>query len=126
MTGIDDLHYVNPFNRYTWHGRFVPIEGADASDFTEADVAEVVAHGATTDEWDGTAAAVLLLNDGRFVTYEAFYGPTGNGFSEDAYGGNADIYFAPTLDAAVRWGLTDEGRRLCGIEQPDGSCRTAD
>lgn len=118
-SALEDLtDGVNPFNRHTWSGRLIAHDGASDADFTEDDVAAVVAEGASGDEWDGTVAAVLVLKDGRFVSYETFYGPTGNGFSEDAYGGDADLHFAPTYEAVVRWGLTDEGRRLCGIPNP--------
>lgn len=119
MSGLDYLTAgVNPFTRYTWHGRLVSIGGAATTDFTADDVEEVVAEGVHEKGYDGSVAAVLKLKDGRFVTYETFWGPTGNGFSEDAYGGDADLHFAATFEDAVRWGLTDEGRRLCGIEQP--------
>lgn len=107
---------VNPFSRYDWSGRLVSLDGTDASDIAASDVAEVVCSG-TTDEgdWDGTVAAVLKLKDGRFCCYETFWGPTGSGFSEDAYGGNADISFASTLGTVLVMGLTDEGRSLCGV-----------
>ncbi len=114
--GLDDLTQgVNPFNRVDWSGRLVSVDGAPTDDFTEEDVAEVVASGSSGDDWDGTVAAVLRLKDGRFVAYETFWGPTGDGFSADAYGGDADIHFAQTLDAVVAFGLTDEGRALCKI-----------
>lgn len=124
---LDDLtDGVNPFNRYTWNGRLVSINGTDTTDFTKEDVAEVVADYSSGDQWDGSVAAILKLKDGRFVTYETFYGPTGNGFSEDAYGGDADIHFASTYEDAVRWGLTDEGRTHLGFPQPEGERRTDD
>jgi hypothetical protein len=113
---------TNPFNRGQWEERFVSLDDTPASDFTEDDVAEVVAAGESGDRWDGTVAAVLRLKDGRFVSYETFYGPTGDGFSLDAYGGDADLKFGATLEVVQRLGLTDEGRRLCGWdpEQFDG------
>jgi hypothetical protein len=109
---------VNPFNRGSWSGRLVSVDGALTADFTAEDVAEVVASGESGDQWDGTVAAVLRLNDGRFVAYETFYGPTGSGFSEDAYGGDADLHFARSLEEVVRMGLTDDGRELCGLVSP--------
>lgn len=117
---------VNPFHRYTWNGRLVSINGTDTTDITPEDVAEVLAEYESGDQWDGSVAAVLKLKDGRFVTYETFYRPTGNGFSEDAYGGDADIHFASSYEDAVRWGLTDESRGWLGIEQPEGDRRTTD
>jgi hypothetical protein len=107
---------INPFgSRSQWHGRLVSVDGVAKDDFTAADVAEVIARGETGDDWEGTVAAVMRLHDGRFVAYETFYGPTGDGFSEDAYGGDADLHFASTLDAVVRFGLTDIGRDLCSL-----------
>jgi hypothetical protein len=119
----EQLPRTNPFNRYEWEERFVSLDGTEASDFTIEDVAEVVASGETGDQWDGDVAAVLRLKDGRFVSYETFYGPTGDGFSLDAYGGDADLKFGATLEVVQRLGLTDNGRRLCGWtpEQFDGS-----
>lgn len=103
---------VNPFNRGTWHGQLLTRDGTSTEMPTEDDVAEVVAQASTGDQWDGKVAAVLRLKDGRFVAWETFYGPTGNGFSEDAYGGEADLTFAGSLAGAIQWGLTDEGRGL--------------
>lgn len=121
MTADLDSLRLDPTNREDWHGRLISLDGTSAADFTDADVAEVVAAGDDGDEWDGSVAAVLRLNDGRYVSFETFYGPTGNGFSEDAYGGDADLNFAADLATATRLGLTDEGRRLCGIPNPEGA-----
>lgn len=91
-----------PWDRYAWHGQLVSIDGCDASDFTREDVDMVIAYGDTgADEWDGSAAGIALLKDGRFIAWESTWGPTGSGFSEDAYGGDADIAFASTLKAAL-------------------------
>lgn len=109
---------VNPFRRDDWSGRLIAHDGVSDAEFTEDDVEEIIASGSSGDQWDGTVAAVFKLKDGRFVAYETFYGPTGSGFVEDAYGGDADIHFAADLATVVRMGMTDEGRRLCGIEQP--------
>lgn len=118
MATFEDL-YLDPTNRDNWHGRLISLDGTSAEDFTEQDVVEVVAHGDSGDVWDGEVAAVLRLTDGRYVSYETFYGPTGHGFSEDAYGGDADLNFGADLDTVVRLGLTDEGRCLCGLPNPD-------
>ncbi len=111
---------ANPLHRdaESWSGRLISLDETSAEDFGEVDVAEVVAAGEDGDVYDGTTAAVLRLHDGRFVSFETFYGPTGNGFAEDAYGGDADLKFAADLETVVRLGLTDEGRRLCGLENP--------
>lgn len=110
-----------PTNRHDWHGEFRSLDGTRAHDFTEADVAEVVAYGENDlgGGWDGEVAAILRLNDGRHVAFETFWGPTGDGFSYDAYGGNADILFAADADTAARFGLTKEGRRLAGVSIPE-------
>ena len=110
---------VNPYGEYqSWHGRTIAIDGASTDGVTDASlVAEVIAEYNSGEMWDGEVAAVVRLTDGRFVSWETFYGPTGDGFSEDAYGGDADLFVAPTYDAIVRWGLTDEGRRNLNIDQ---------
>lgn len=108
---------INPFNIGDWHGRCISLDGACAALFDKADVAKVVAEGVSGEGgWDGNVAAVLLLKDGRYVSYETFWGPTGSGFSEDAYGGDADLSFANDLETVVRMGLTDAGRELCKVE----------
>lgn len=113
---------VNPFNRIDWDGHLVSLDETLTDDFTAEDVAEVIASGQSNDDWDGEVAAVLRLKDGRFVSYETFWGPTGDGFCADAYGGRADMHFGATLEVVQRLGLTDTGRRLCGWdpEQFDG------
>lgn len=95
-------------------------------EFTLDDVAEVIAYGETPDGWDGEVSGVVRLKDGRYVAWETFWGPTGDGFSEDAYGGDADITIAGTLDAAIRFGMTDAGRRLCGLKQPTSATPTTE
>lgn len=111
---------VNPFGEYnTWHGRYVSLDGCEAGEFTKDDVAEVIHEGVEgAGGYDGSVAAVLRLKDGRYVSYETFFGPTGDGFSEDAYGGDADIHFANDLTTIITLGLTDDGRALCKIENP--------
>lgn len=79
-------------------------------------MAEVLYQGdSAPDDYDGTSAAVFQLKDGRFVAFETFHGPTGDGFHEDAYGGDATLFFASDLRVLVNAALTDEGRRLCGV-----------
>ena len=115
----DDLPLGGPFNTYSWHGGFHGWEGCDDSPFTEDDVAEVIAVGESGDEWDGSCAALMRLHDGRFACYSTFYGPTGDGFCDDAYGGDAEVWLARTQDEAVRFCLGREGRRLLGIPDPE-------
>ena len=82
------------------------------------DVVSVHSYASTDDEdWDGATAAILVLTDGRWMTWESWWGPTGSGFSDDAYGGDADVWIADSLDASIRLGLTNDGRRLLGVDQ---------
>lgn len=114
LTDIDPA----PWNRYNWTGEFVSVDGCDASDFTESDVAEVIAWATTDgDGWDGETAGVVRLNDGRYVAWEAFWGPTGNGFARDAYGGTSDLVFAATAAAAIAR-LSERGRESLGSVTP--------
>jgi len=79
------------------------------------DITEVMSvreYAATKDDWDGVSVAVLKLTRGRWMTWESWWGPTGDGFSEDAYGGDADVWISDTLELAYRLGLTDAGRSM--------------
>ena len=98
-----------------WTGNYVSLDGTEGGAFSESDVAEVLYQGEAGDEWDGKCVVVLRLTDGRLVAYETWWGPTGDGFHEDAYGGDADIVFASDLRLLVNGALTDEGRRLAGV-----------
>lgn len=100
------------------HGELKSLDGASTEKFTEAEVAEVLYHGNVgADDYDGFEAAVIRLHDGRLVAWETWWGPTGSGFSEDAYGGDTDIWFAKqeNLATLILQALGDEARRLCGI-----------
>ena len=96
---------------------FRSLDETSIGEFREQDIAEVLYEGETGDTWDGKVAAVFKLRDGRLVAYETFYGPTGDGFHEDAYGGDAELVFASDLRLLVNGALTDEGRRLAGVPQ---------
>ncbi len=100
MINIDTVSPA-PWSRYDWSGSLISADGCDAADFKEEDVAEVLQFVSRGDCWDGETAGIARLKDGRFIGWEAGYGPTGNGFSCDAYGGDADIYFARTEAAAL-------------------------
>lgn len=102
-----------------WHGRRIAHADVSDADFTKDDVAELIASAESPARWDGISAAILKLKDGRFVSFESFYGPTGTGFYDDAYGGDADIHFGPDVETVVRLGLTDEGRDLLQISHPE-------
>lgn len=109
---------VNPFQRGEWDGRIVALDGCSTADFFPDEVDLILAEYDSGDEWDGNVAGVIKLKDGRWVAWETFYGPTGSGFSADAYGGDADMFMATSLDILLRFGLTDEGRRKLGIPEP--------
>lgn len=99
-----------PWGRSTWHGQLVSTDGTPTVDFSAGDVHLVVSIGpAERSDWEGYDVGVALLKDGRFVSRESSRGPTGSGFSEDAYGGDADIAFSSTYDAAVRH-ISEAGR----------------
>lgn len=116
-----DLGRCNPLERYDWDGRLVSIDGCPNDDFTGDDVVQIIAVGHDPVDgggWDGDVAGVLALRDGRYVCYETTWGPTGDGFNRDAYGGTATLNFAWDLDLLVQVGLTDRGRELCGLPNP--------
>lgn len=109
---IDDLGLGNvPWDRYSWHGEFVSLDGAATGDFTRDDIDALLAYGTSGDEWDGETAGIVRLKDGRFVSWESSYGPTGDGFSEDAYGGDTDIWFATTAGTALEK-ISECGREI--------------
>lgn len=110
----------DPEKPSSWDGCVRSIDDASTEWATLADVDEVVAQfNDDADEYDGECAAVVRLKDGRFMSWATFWGPTGDGFHEDAYGGDAEIFYAPTLEAIQRWALTAEHRRRLGLALPE-------
>jgi hypothetical protein len=100
MISLGDIRDA-PWSRYQWSGEFISADGAPIDDFVLNDVSELIAYGETDDHWDGESAGVVRLKDGRVVAWESSYGPTGTGFCCDAYGGDADIVVAHTVEAAL-------------------------
>lgn len=90
---------------------WVSLDGAEAGFVDADDLAEILWQGSSGDTWDGWEAAVCRLKDGRYVAWETMYGPTGSGFSADAYGGEAQVFFANDLSLLVRRALGDAARR---------------
>ncbi len=107
---IDDVDPA-PWARSDWTGQLLSADGAPTDDFTRDDVLSVLAWATTPSDWDGETAGIAMLRDGRVIAWESAWGPTGNGFACDAYGGTADITFAFTVGAAWR-SLSASGQEL--------------
>jgi hypothetical protein len=126
----EELKRPHPFNGLKcWHGRTIGHGNAFVELPTdESQIADIVAQWTSNDDcepyaddpYEWSVAAVVRLIDGRYMSWETFQGATGNGFSEDAYGGEADIHFANDLETIVRFGLTAEGRENLGLQLPSG------
>lgn len=118
MVSVDDIRLL-PWGKTPdgarWHGSLVSIAGTPVGPIEKEDVAKVLFHYADADDWDGHEVCVLELKDGRYAAYETFWGPTGCGFSDDAYGGDANIVFGWNLNDVILEALTDIGRRRVGI-----------
>lgn len=115
----DDELPLNPFPLPSdWEGRYLSWDGTSVHGY-EFIVEEIIASSEQpgTSGWEGKVAAVCRLKDGRYISYETFWDVSGDGFRRDAYGGDADLIFSSTLEAAVKFGLTDEGRRMCGLPE---------
>lgn len=98
-------------------GVYTSLDGTPATPFKESDVDRVLAFGSCMSrDWrarmkamgraefagyDGDECGVALLTDGRYVAWETWWGPTGSGFSCDAYGGDAVVVFAETMAVVV-------------------------
>lgn len=104
-----------------WYGACRSFDGTSLDGWEELapdDVAEIIAATEHRDaHWSWKIIAVARLKDGRYISYETFYDVSGDGFRRETYGGEADIIFSSTLEAAVMFGLTDRGRELCGLPE---------
>ncbi len=114
---LHDLEQVlcceTPWTRGTWTGKFLSLDDTVAGDFKGTDVWRVLAAGSDPSYGDGGAfAAVIQLHDGRWVAWESCCGCTGR----DAYGGDANVFFASTLEMAVMLGLTPDNRKYLGVD----------
>lgn len=92
-----------PWNRHNWTGEFISVDDTPTSDFTEEDVAAVLEYASTPQDWDGETVGIIRLKDGRIIGWEANWGPTGDGFCADAYGGTADIIFGSDVERVRRY-----------------------
>lgn len=104
-----------PWERYNWDGELLSFDDTPTTDFNPEDLKNVFAADNDGGGWDGFAAAIVQLKDGRWVAWESFWGPTGSGFCCDAYGGDSNIYFAKTLLDAAKFGLSESARNLLNI-----------
>lgn len=105
-----------PFGTLTsWEGKYISLDDAPAGQIEESDVEKVLYYGNTGDSWDGSSSCIMRLKSGVYVGFESCWGPTGDGFHADAYGGDTDIYFARDLTLLVNTALTDAGRERCGL-----------
>jgi hypothetical protein len=92
--------HLGPWMRGQWNGQFVSVDGTSTADFTYDDVSDVII--CCEEEYsgyDGTSFGIVKLTDGRYISWETTWGPTGNGFSADAYSGDADIYCSMSMKA---------------------------
>lgn len=102
MTDEDLRRISAPWNSHDWAGAVESVDGTETSPTVAVeDVAIVLAYGSTPKDWDGEEAMVLQLMDGRFVSWESTWGPTGSGFCCDAYGGDAVVWFSADAKAAT-------------------------
>lgn len=89
-------------------GKVVSVDGVSATDFGEADVAEILELGNSGNQFDGHVAVILRLNDGRFAAYENAYASyAGTDFSD----GNGVVYVAHSTAPLVAR-LSEFGQRL--------------
>jgi len=123
-----DLPGTHPFHdRACWHGSIMSVDNTSTDEFTRNDLKEVVWQQEDDDRWEGEVACICHLKDGRYVVWETSFGPTGDGFSEDAYGGDANIIMCGSLESAQRLGLSPENRKQCLLDlernqHEDGGC----
>jgi hypothetical protein len=99
-----------------WHGTIEALDGCGTVAPSILDVADALTAESDTADWDGNSCALLTLADGRLMAWETTWGPTGDGFSADAYGGDATIYVARSRSIIARMGLSDAARAALGID----------
>lgn len=109
------IEVINPWASYNnWHDIRKSMDDS-STDLLKASDVEVLYQAMEGDEWDGTVVFVGKFSDGRYIAYETSYGPTGHGFCEDAYGGDAEVWFGKDLNKLLLQALSDQGRRMIGI-----------
>ena len=114
---------VNPFglkkDSAYWNGEAISLDGTatDLPSIEDEAGAKVLYEFQTGNRWDGDCAGVVRLADGRLMAWEAWWGPTGDSFCEDAYGGDGRVFFASDLRLLVNAALSDESRRRAGVPE---------
>lgn len=103
-----EMPFVNPFRRSDWSGNTLDWTGKEIADLPEDEsvVKRVVWSYQDNDRWDGQVAAIVELVDGRFASWESWYGPTGDGFNRDAYGGDSIVTITLNVPDAIQMGLS--------------------
>jgi hypothetical protein len=93
----------SPWAKYaSWHGKMESSDGTTVGPVpTPDDVDEVIAYNDNFSQWDGECAFVARLKDGRYISWESWTDCTGSGFSCDAYGGDAIVWFSLTITEAI-------------------------
>lgn len=101
------LPVSHPFNSLErWYGSFMG-DPSCSQDLDEKDIDRVLwMDQSRPTDWDGSCGCIVLMQDGRYVTWESSWGPTGDGFSVDAYGGDADVHICRSLNDALLYGLS--------------------
>lgn len=113
-----EICHPNPFARHEWKGKVVSLDEASSDDIDENSLVFCLLSGRTKGYWDGESAGIALIKDGRWVAWETWWGPTGDGFNHDAYGGSEVIYVATHPEVLRTRGLGENGRHLCGLTLP--------
>lgn len=76
----------------------VSVNDCPTSTIAVSDVKRIVAHdGGGPSGFESSEIAVAELHDGRFAGWESWTDATGSGFHADAYGGDAEVWFARSI-----------------------------
>jgi hypothetical protein len=97
---------VDTIEEGPWTGRDggeESLDGTPAFRLTKTDVDAVLFHYCAIDgSYDGKVAVVVRLTQGRgYAAWESWWGPTGSGFGNDAYGGDAVVYFGASVPVVL-------------------------
>lgn len=109
VTGIQTDGFC--ISHYDWSSAFAYADG-----FIQQDVEKVIIAWGRSPEGYGSIEmhGLFRLKDNRYACLNAWADTTGWGCQE-----SGDSSLHPTFDHAVRFGMTDEIRRIYGYDQPD-------